>query len=72
MSTMNTTQHIRHATRVDRDDPFVATRIDHHEVRTAVGRQIDYTKTRRVPMPLGERASLIMGGKRIPNRTGRY
>lgn len=61
MSAMNTEQHIRHATRVDRDDPFLATRIDHHEVRTAVGRQIDYSKTRRTPAPIEERFRLIRG-----------
>ena len=56
---MNTAQHIRHASSVDRDDPFVAMRIDHHEVRTAVGRQVDYTKTRRTPAPISDRFRLI-------------
>jgi hypothetical protein len=56
---MNTVQHIQHATKVDRDDPFVAMRIDHHEVRTAVGRQFDYAKTRRIPAPIEERFRLI-------------
>jgi hypothetical protein len=59
---MNTIQHIKHATRVDRDDPFVARRTDHQEQRTAVGRQYDYTKTRRTPAPIEERFRLIQRG----------
>jgi hypothetical protein len=56
---MNTEQHIKHATRVDRDDPFLAQRIDHHEQHDGGGRQMDFTKTRRTPAPIEERFRLI-------------
>jgi hypothetical protein len=62
VSPMSAAQHTKHATHVDRDDPFLATRIDHHEVRTAVGRQIDYSKTRRIPAPIEDRFRLIQKG----------
>lgn len=51
---MDVVQHARHAARVDKDDPFIVGRLL-TPTETQAGRNLDFSRTRRIPVTLEER-----------------